>query len=195
MILSTTTRGRTQVRYTGLALPELSNSMTAATALAFQRLIVFWYNKFGPEHFRSGAYTRYGGREANVYEPRAYKGSGAKARSAQAPLVAPYRHRDYTGAMTYPGALRRAFLNGGMRTQVQGRGVKDLKIVGTWPNLPRYTYIDQHGKSRAQGPKKYLELTITSEAEAQEMEQMLRVFIDEELTKMSQGQSAPAMAA
>lgn len=142
--------GRARVRFTGIPLPEFPKVMRALQREALADTVAHWRDKIGPGHFETSAYARYGGREQDVYTIRR-----ARRGQLKRPLVK-------------TGNLRTAFLNGTMNVRASGEG-DTLKAVATWPNLPRYTYIDKHGRKRVQGPKKYDELTILTEGEVTQL--------------------------
>lgn len=193
MRMVTTQRGRMQIRYIGLVLPDLPETMTEAVGAALADAIKYWHFAYGPEHFRISAYAKYGGREPHVYTPR-HQGRGASKR-VRAPLRSPRPHRGFDGERVVPGTLQREFLGGGMKIKPANKRIgkqSALVVTATWPSLPRYTYIDKHGSGRVQGPKKYLELTITSDAEARDMQERLPALIDEHLKKAEQGQTIQA---
>lgn len=195
MRMITVQKGRTQIRYMGLVLPELAETMAGSIEAAMVELIRYWHFTYGPEHFRMGAYSRYGNREPNVYTPR-YEGRGSSKRT-RAPLRSPRPHRGFNGEWVTPGTLQREFLTGNMKITAKNRRMKGqapLFVTATWPNLPRYTYVDKHGRDRAQGPKKYLELTITSDIEARDMQERLPGLIDAQLKLAEQGQTPSAAA-
>lgn len=161
--------GTARIRFSGLALPRLPRALDSATEAVLSELPSLWRETFGPRHFRREAFAAYSGYEGDyIYSQRKSRGPDAD------PLVSRFGNRGsykWRGRweMNPPhaaGNLRKAFLKGTMVMRPQGKH-ESRQVRVSWPNLPRYTYVDQHGRTRAQGPRKYLELTMTNQQEAQ----------------------------
>lgn len=197
-----------QVRTLGIPLDQLKDTLVMILEVAMEQTIVHWRQTFGPEHFRMGAYARYGGREPGVYTPRYTR---RKPRAIRAPLRSERPHKDYDGTWVQPGGLQRAFLQGEMRLETKGTSAADLSVTATFPELPRYTYITKTAvyRSVSEGlfappkrvktwvelPKKWLELTITTEAEAEALMAFLAKRADELMTPAQNGQPPHSEAA
>jgi len=136
------------VRLSGIPLPKLSRALAATAQEALIDAVRYWHQRYARLHFTVYAYSRYGGREKWVYEPRRD------------------RHGNLRRPLYRTGNLRRAFL-GNIRIAATGAGVR-MKARATWTGLPRYTYYD---KTRSGEPthKKYAELTITNRQEERDM--------------------------
>lgn len=197
-----------QVRTLGIPLDQLKETMVMILEVAMEQAIIHWRQNFGPEHFRMGAYARYGGREDGVYP---YRYTSRKPRAIRAPLRSERPHKDYDGTWVQPGGLQRAFLQGEMRLETKGSSAADLSVTATFPELPRYTYITKTAVyrrvhaglfSKAQTvktwvplPKKWLELTITTEAEAQALVAFVAKRADELTASAQNGQTPQPQAA
>lgn len=161
--------GNARIRYSGLRLPTLPQDMDKAVEATLNELAGFWRETYGPRHFRREAFSAYGGfKSDHIYSQRRSRGAEAD------PLVSrrgnasrTYRFRGTTAVNSghEPGNLRKAFLKGAMVLRPVGKSASRAVRI-TWPGLPRYTYVDKHGRKRAQGPRKYLELTMTNDQEA-----------------------------
>lgn len=160
--------GTAQIRYSGIRLPTLEADMGDAQAATLNELAGFWRETYGPRHFRREAFNAYSGFQSDhIYSRRVSRGPDAD------PLVSRFgnrpsrsrRHGGWSNDAHPPGNLRKAFLKGTMVLRQTGSGESRTLRV-TWPGLPRYVYVDRHGPKRAQGPRKYLELTMTNQQEA-----------------------------
>lgn len=202
-------RGSIAIRYTGIPLPELPETMVAVLQQAMNEACVYWREKFGPEHFRIGAYSKYGGREDGVYTTRY---TSRKPRQVRAPLRSERPHKDYDGTWVQPGTLQRAFLNGVMKLVTRGAKISDLNVTATFPELPRYTYITKTAVYRRVNeglfgqksktvktwiplPKKWLELTITTDAEMEDIAAFVSKRVDELLNEADKGNTPQPKAA
>ena len=192
MAMMTEKIGRAEIRWLGLPLPAFTASQRVAVEQAAGDLLFWWREEMAPEHFKSSAYAKYGGREERVFEHR----RDFKKRGERAPMVSPRAtSRDYRGAGTHwAGQLRREFLRGTMRIDVTGRRTGNLKIRAVWSNLPRQAYQDVFGKNSTPGPKMFKELTIVTEAETEVMARKFVEFFDARLAAM-QGETEAAKAA
>lgn len=136
------------VRYTGLALPALPGKLKEVGQASLEAAAQ-WFNKARmPSKFSVHAYSRYGGKEPNVFEER--KGVpqwlvdkyGAPEAMEQGGKIRPlYRS----------GFLRANIARGTLQTKVTGSGV-GMKIRAWWSGLPRYTYMfDPKFKRKGRG--------------------------------------------
>lgn len=172
--------GDARIRYSGLRLPTLPDDLEDCAEAALSELAGYWRETFGPRHFRREAFTAYSGYESDfIYCQRKKRGRDADPLVSRFGNKGTYRYRGRRmefNASHEPGNLRRAFLKGTMVVRSVGRQAT-RKAVVTWPNLPRYTYVDKHGRARAQGPRKYLELTMTNQQEASALaERFFKLF-------------------
>lgn len=143
----------TEVRLTGIPLPRLITLVPESAQESLINTVFYWRDRFGPGHFRVEAHSRYGGREANVYEDRTAKHNRRK-------------HNRRPLYMT--GNLRLKFLGGAaMRVRATGSD-RALRATATWSGLPAYTHFDKTKKG-TQSHKKYLELTATNEEEERKL--------------------------
>ena len=174
-------RGRTAIRFSGIPLPQMPRATREAQHLAIMDAVRYWRAKYGPEHFKVSAYSKYGGQEADVYDTPV-KGSSRfkKGGGARAPLVSPRRRPT-------SGNLRRSFLTGSMVMKPAGSG-SSLKVTASWPSLPQYVYIDKHGTGRAQGPRKYLELTVMTDEEGADLARVFNERFQYHLDQMAKGE-------
>lgn len=169
--------GRAKIRYSGIPLPNLQGILKEAQQDALKETAFAWREMFGPSHFSIEAYGLYGQREDRVYTARR-KGRGTT--TARAPLVK-------------SGDLRQAFLGGAMYVRATGSG-QSLKAEARWSSLPYYTFIDLYGKSRAPGPKMYLELTIMTEEQEQQLAEVFSKELQRILDGLTQNEQGPVEA-
>lgn len=172
--------GKTKIRYSGIPLPVFHQALRAAQQEALTETVHWWRENYGFLHFHPTSFSRYGGREARVYEPR------WKNRKKRRLPTADSRH-----PLVWKGNLRQAFLTGRMKTVAAGEN-NSLKVTATWPGLPKYVYIDLYGKTRAPGPKMYLELTIMTPDEEKRLAEKFAEFLQRILDRESEGAAAEA---
>ncbi len=160
--------GTARIRYSGLALPSLPKDMDEAVEATLYELAGYWRETYGPRHFRREAFSAYSGFEGDfIYSQRRSRGADSDplvSRSGNKGTYG-YKGRRTANEPHAAGNLRKAFLKGTMMMRPVGQHqARALRV--TWPSLPRYTYVDRHGRKGAQGPRKYLELTMTNQQEA-----------------------------
>ena len=175
--------GNTKIRFVGLQLPELSNVLREVQQQALIETAYHWRDKYGPGHFEVSAFSKYGGKEERVYELRT-KNRRAMRRKRMGKEVDGDRLRP----LVKSGSLRALFLHGPMKTKAAGAGTQ-LRVEASWPNLPRYTYYDLYGKTRAQGPKMYAELTILTEDQERELAEHFANRVQRMLDDASEGEA------
>lgn len=154
------------IRYVGLPLPKLPAVLKEAQIEGLMRCAHIWLKRTAPGHFDMAAYTKYGGREENVFEWRTKSSrrfTGKYGVPGQIKLG-----RNFVDPMVWTGNLRRAFLTGGM-TLRGGTSGGAVVVKVSWPALPRYTYYTKYGKLSKEGPRMYRELTIMTEGEEKDL--------------------------
>ena len=139
----------TQVRLTGIPLPELPARMGWAAQEALTAAILYWRKRYAPGHFTVRAYDKYG-HEPGLYEER------AKSKRTQV-------HGGRVRPLYRSGNLRRGFLFGAVRVKATGRK-GSLKATAVWNGLPRYTYYHRPVDRKLKHDK-VAELTVTTREE------------------------------
>lgn len=176
--------GRTNIRYIGIPLPKLRGVLHDLQQEALIRTAFWWREKYGPGHFEISAYSKYGGLEERVYNRRLKSTEHQAGRPST-----DYRGRDLLRPLVWTGNLRTAFLSGHMKVKATG-GNNSLKVAASWPNLPRHAYYTKFGKSRAPGPKMYLELTIMTADQERELAEHFSEELQKLINQESEGENA-----
>jgi hypothetical protein len=163
-----------RVRFIGLPLPEFDQLSESAIRIAFEKLVVFWKKNIARMHFTGVAFRMYGGLEDRVYNKRSYKYEQRKQRQ--------FGHTD---PLVRTGRVREEFLRGSTMTRFAGAG-RELRMVASWPALPRYVYQEANNRS----PRKYAELTILNNEDREVLRRKFIQFFNSEIERAGQGGGA-----
>ena len=170
------------IRWTGLALPDLPDTVIEVAQVAMMRTLAWWRQQIAPGHFEETAYGKYLGLEERVYQSRTSKYVDLKLRRCH-----------HNKPLVWSGDLRNEFLKGTFATRVTGQTAETLHGVAAWPGVNAL-----RGKGKTPGPyvfqertpaspRKYAELTVLCADDLQRMQQVFEMFFDEELEAKGRG--------